>query len=154
MTYNAFRTWVTGEVVNAAQMNEQIRDNGTELAKGGFSVVIDGGGAAITTASSIDVRVPYKSSISAVYMFADQVGDIAIDIYKTLSSDFGDAQPNDSDSITSSDTPTISCDDYDEDKALSGWTTALAEGDMLRFYVESCLAIEKCTIACDVSRSS
>lgn len=34
MAKKAFKTWVTGEVVTAAQMNEQIRDNGNELWKG------------------------------------------------------------------------------------------------------------------------
>lgn len=151
--YNNPRSYVTGEVVTAAMMNEN-RDNVMALAESGFSVVFDGGGAAITTASQIDVRIPFKSSITGIYMFADQVGDLSIDIYKMASSDYTTTQPNDSDSITASATPTISCDDFDADVSLSGWTTGLDDGDMLRFYVESCLVITKCTIACDLSRSS
>jgi hypothetical protein len=41
MAKTAFRTWVLGEIVTAAMMNEQIRDNGNEIWKGTTAGDID-----------------------------------------------------------------------------------------------------------------
>jgi len=41
MAKTTFRTWVTGETVTAAQLNEQIRDNGNEIWKGTTNGDID-----------------------------------------------------------------------------------------------------------------
>jgi len=154
MAYNGPRTWVASETPTAANFNTEVRDNITELAKSGFTVVIDGGGAPIDTASFVDVHIPYKCSIDAVYTYADTVGDITVDIWKRVSSDFGTNQPSDTDSITASTPPAISCDDYDADSTLSSWTTTLNAQDMLRFYVEACLVIERVSIGVETSRSS
>ena len=154
MAYNGPRTWVAAETPTAANYNTEIRDNITELAKGGFTVVIDGGGAAIDTATFVDVHVPYKCSIDAVYTYADTVGDLTVDIWKRTSSDYGTNQPTDTDSITAATPPTISCDDNDADSTLASWTTTIPAQTMLRFYVEACLVIERASIGVETSRSS
>jgi hypothetical protein len=41
MAKSTFRTWVVGEVVTAAQLNQQIRDNGNEIWKGTTAGDID-----------------------------------------------------------------------------------------------------------------
>ena len=41
MAKSNFRTWVTGEMVTAAMLNEQIRDNGNEIWKGTTAGDID-----------------------------------------------------------------------------------------------------------------
>src|SRR4029079_8241351 len=49
---------------------------------GGIEVVIDGGGAVITTGVKGDVQIPFAGTIAAVTLLADVSGSIVIDIWK------------------------------------------------------------------------
>lgn len=51
--------------------------------------------------------------------------------------------PDDADSITAAAPPTISSDVKSQDAALSGWTTSITAGDILKFNVDSCTSIRK-----------
>ena len=156
MAWTAPKTWTTGEVVSAANMNAHLRDNLNALIGIGWNVVFDGGGAAITTDTYIDVRVPCKCDITSVSAFGDDTdGTITVDIYKILSSDYGTAQPLDSDSIVASAPITLDTDSsgYSYDATLTGWTKGLVAGNLLRYYVEACATTTQCTIETDVNRS-
>jgi hypothetical protein len=52
MGWTAPRTWVTGELVTAAQLNEQIKDNEVELRAGGTAIASQATGDVITATSS------------------------------------------------------------------------------------------------------
>ena len=49
--------------------------------------------------------------------------------------------------------PTITTATKSEDATLTDWTTALAEGDILAFNVDSCTTIERCVVALFVEYS-
>lgn len=103
--------------------------------------IIDGGGFPIVPDSYGDVQIPYAVTIVAVRMFADQAGDLVADI---LASDYAGFPP--SASITASAPPTLSSADHSEDTTLTGWTTALDAGTILRFVVDSAATITRVTI--------
>ena len=155
MAFTAYRTWVTGEVVTAAQLNEQIRDNGNALLPIGWNVVFDGGGADITTDTYIDVKAPCKCTIASVEAFGISDGTITVDIWKITSSDYGTAQPTNSDSICGAAPITLDTDDYgySYDGTLSGWAKVLVATNMIRYYVEACSGTTKCTIVTVANRS-
>ena len=156
MAFTAFRTWVTGEVVTAAQLNEQIRDNGNALLAIGWNVVLGGSGSVITTDTYVDVRVPCKCDITSVEAFGDDTdGTITVDIRKIVSSDYATAQPADSDSIVASAPITLDTDDsgYSYDATLTGWTKGLVATNLLRYYVEACATTTQCTVYTDADRS-
>lgn len=44
MAWTAPRTWVTGELVTAGNLNEQVKDNETELRAGGGGYRVAGDG--------------------------------------------------------------------------------------------------------------
>lgn len=117
-----------------------------------FGVVIDGGGATITTGIKGDFVVPYACTILGVTALADQTGSIVVDVWKDTYANF---PPTDSpDTITASAPITISTATKSQDSTLTGWTTTLAAGDILRFNVDSATSITRVAIAFDVRRTA
>lgn len=112
-------------------------------------VVFDGLGAELVTGIWGDESVHFDGIIVRWRLLAIEEGDIQIDIWKA---DFASFPPTVADSITGSDTPTLSGTDHDESTALTGWTTAITgpsadhAGDTLRFNIDSVSGITKATL--------
>lgn len=103
--------------------------------------VIDGGGNVITTgAKKAYVTIPYACTITKSRLIADQSGSIVIDIWKDTYASF---PPTVADTIVASAKPTLSSAQKSEDSTLTGWTTSLAEGDILEVNVDSVASITK-----------
>ena len=115
-----------------------------------ITFVIDGGGSAITTGIKGDLEIPFACVIARVTMIADQSGSIVVDIWKDT---YANYPPTDADSITASAPPTITTATKSQDSTLTGWTKAIATGDILRYNVDSCATIEKCTLALKVKKT-
>ncbi len=122
----------------------------TDLGKSGLNVIIDGGALAITTGIKFDVEVPYDCTITQVDALADQSGSIVVDVWKDSYANF---PPTDADSITSAAPITISSATKSRDSTLTGWTTTLTRGDILRFNVDSCTTITRVTLGFTVTRT-
>lgn len=115
-----------------------------------IEVVIDGGGAAITTGIKVDVEIPFACTINRVTMLADQSGSIVVDIWKDT---YANYPPLVGDSITASAKPTITTATKSQDATLTGWTTSVAAGDTLRFNVDSVTTIERVTLSLKVTKT-
>jgi hypothetical protein len=144
-------TITTTELANNAVETANITDGHVTVAKlstgaktGQITVVIDGGGAEITTGIKGDLEIPIGVTLTAVRMLADQSGSIVVDIWKDTYANF---PPTDADSITAAAPPTISTATKSEDTSLTGWTTSVTAGDILRFNVDSVTTIERVTIS-------
>lgn len=123
----------------------------TELARAGFSVVIDGGGLAITTGlKPIALRMPYDGTINSHTTLADQSGSLVVDVWKDS---YANHPATDADSITASAPITISGATKATDSTLTGWTKTFSEGDLLYFNVDSCTSITWAMINFDVTRT-
>lgn len=116
----------------------------------GISFVIDGGGSAITTGIKGDIEIPADCTIESVRLLADQSGSIVVDIWKDTYANF---PPTDADTITASAVPTISTATKSEDTTLTGWTTSLSKGDILRFNVDSAATVTRVTLAIGLRRN-
>lgn len=121
-----------------------------DIKLGTISYVIDGGGGVITTGVKGDLEIPFNCSIIAATSLADQSGSIVVDIWKDTYANF---PPTDADSITSSTPPTISSATKAQDTSLSGWTTSISAGDILRFNVDSCTSVTRCLISLKYRKS-
>lgn len=117
---------------------------------GCITYVIDGGGAAITTGIKGDFSVPAGCTITSVTALADQTGSITIDIWKDTYANF---PPTDADSITSAAPVTISSATKATDSTLTGWTTSISAGDILRFNVDSASTVTRVTLEIRVTKS-
>lgn len=116
--------------------------------KRSIQIVIDGGGTEITDGIKGDFMMPYAATISKVTALADQSGSIVVDVWNDT---YANYPPTDADTITASAPITISSATKSQDSTLTGWDTALAAGDILRFNVDSCTTITRVTINIEVS---
>ena len=125
-------------------------DIGWEDDVASIQIVIDGGGSAITTGVKGFLEVPFACTINRVTMLADQSGSIVVDIWKDT---YANYPPTDADSITASAVPTISATTKSQDTTLTGWTTAIAAGDILGFNVDSITTVTRVTLALKVTKT-
>lgn len=109
--------------------------------------VIDGGGSAITTGVKGDIEVPFACTIQQVTMLADQSTTTTVDIWKDTYANF---PPTDADSITAAAVPGTSAALKDQDATLTGWTTSISAGDILRFNVDANDNAERVTVSLEV----
>lgn len=115
-----------------------------------ITFIIDGGGSAIATGIKGDLHIPFACTINEVTMLADQSGSIVVDIWADSYANF---PPTDADSITASAVPTISTATKSQDSTLTGWTTSVAAGTILRFNVDSVTSITRLTISLKVTKT-
>lgn len=115
-----------------------------------ITFIIDGGGAAITTGLKGYLEIPFACTIIGHTTLLDQSGSIVIDIWKDTYANF---PPLVADTITGSDKPTVSAAVKAQDLAPTGWTTAIAAGDILAFNVDSITTATRCTISLKVVKT-
>jgi hypothetical protein len=134
---------------------DYVLHNGTNLVRAestsSVNFLIDGSGSAITTGIKGDIRVPFACTITGAYLLADQTGSIVIDLWKDTYANF---PPTVAGTITASAKPTISSATKDDDTTLSGWTTTVSAGDIIRVNVDSCTTIQRCLLVLTFKRTA
>lgn len=105
--------------------------------------VVDGGGSVITTGLKGDLQIPFACTILEVTMLADQSGSIVVDIWKDS---YANYPPTIADTIVAAAKPTISSALKSLDATLTGWTVAVAAGDILRYNVDSITTLTRVAI--------
>ncbi len=133
------------------------KDNGTASivdvtganATGSIGFLIDGGGAAITTGLKGSIAVPFACTITSWTLMADTSGSLTLDIWK---SSFASYPPTAAHSITGTAKPAILSDVKAASSALTGWTTAIAAGDILAFNVDAASTITRVSLGLTVTR--
>jgi hypothetical protein len=111
--------------------------------------LIDGAGSALTTGLKGFLEVPFACTITAVRLLADVSGSVVVNIWKDT---YANYPPTVADKITASAPPTISGATKSQDTTLTGWTTAIAAGDILAFNVDSATTITRVTVSLTVTR--
>lgn len=105
-----------------------------------IGIVVDGGGSVLTTGIKGFKSFPIAGTIIGVRLLADQSGSIVIDIWKDV---YANYPPTVADTITAAAKPTITTDTDSEDTTLTGWTTAVAAGDVFGFNIDSVTTITR-----------
>lgn len=119
----------------------------TDIRTRTLTFIIDGGGATITTGVKGDLVADVACTIQSVTLLADQSGSIVVDIWKDTYANF---PPVVGDKITASAPPTITTATKSQDTTLTGWTTSITAGDILRFNVNSITTCQRVTVALKV----
>lgn len=123
----------------------------SDISTAAIGYAIDGGGAAIATGvAGVGLRAPFACTITSVTLLADVSGSIVIDIWKDS---YANYPPTVADTICASAKPTISSGVKYTDSTLTGWTKAIAAGDVLFFNVDSCTTITNVSIVLNVTRA-
>jgi len=113
--------------------------------------IVDGGGTPLLSGLQGYIQVPFACTISSASMLADQTGNIVMDIWKDTYANF---PPTVADSICGPGSkPTITAGIKYTDSDLTGWTRAIAAGDILAFNIDSASAITRVTITLNVTRT-
>ncbi len=112
-----------------------------------LGITISGAGSTITTGTKGFLYVPYACTINSVTLLADASGSIVIDIKKAAYASFPPSS-----SIVASAPPTLSGAQSSQDVTLTGWTVAVAAGDVLAFSVTSATTVQQVSLALKVTR--
>jgi hypothetical protein len=113
----------------------------------GLEYVFDGAGSALTTALEGVLQVPYSGVITSVTLLGDQTGSCVVDVRKATYAAYPTLT-----SIVGGSPPTIAAAQKATDAVLSGWTTAVAVGDVLNFRFASVSGFTRLTVVLNVQR--
>lgn len=114
-------------------------------SSGVLGITIDGGGAAIETGLKGFLLVPYACRIVGWAIVADQAGSCVVDVWKKAG-----AVPSDAESITAAAPPTLAAAQLASGTTLTGWTVAVAAGDVIGFNVDSAATVQRVTVQLEV----
>ncbi len=120
----------------------------TNLATSTINFIIDGGGSAILTGSKGFLVIDFACTIQNNTLLADQSGSIVVDIKKCAYAGFPTTA-----SICAAAKPTLSSAQNSQDAILTGWTTAIAAGDILEYNVDSATTVTRVTLSLKVVKA-
>lgn len=103
-------------------------------------------GPQILSGSYASVRIPVAAVITGWTILADTPGSAVLDVWKA-----NGAKPTNSNSITAAAKPTLTSSAFETSSTLTGWTTAIDEGDVLTVEVESVTSCTRLTLQLEVS---
>jgi len=124
-------------------------NNSIGVLDGTIQASFGDGSAEITTGEKMWMAVPFDCEITGYTLLADQVGSITIDIWKDT---YADYPPTDADSITAAAPPSMSSL-IKAQGVLTGWTTSLSKGDILKFNVDSITTCTRVLLVLDITRA-
>ena len=109
----------------------------------------DNTGIVIPTGVQGEIQVPFACTITGVFLYSDMTGSIVIDLWKDTHAAY---PPTIADTICASAKPTLASASKYTDTTLTGWTTAVAAGDIIRVNVDSASTLTRFTLAIRVKR--
>jgi hypothetical protein len=109
----------------------------------------DANGSTLQTGVQGDMSVPFDCTITGVSLLADYAGSMVLDIWKDS---YGNFPPTVADTICSSAKPTLSTASKYVDTTLTGWTTSISAGDVIRISIDSVTSITRITLTITVNR--
>lgn len=132
-----------GQVGEIATLNASGKLTAAQARPVDINFVIDGRGSVITTGLKGFVRVPFKGTITGWSILPVQSGSLVVDIWKDT---YANHPPAVADTITSGAKPTLTATTKATSSTLTGWTTAVAAGDILAFNVDSVATVTNATV--------
>lgn len=140
MAWSVPRTWTTGELVTAAIMNQHVRDNLNVLNPTAVSLVVDGGGAAITTGSKLMFSAPFPLTVDQWDIVTPgEASSIQFAVYAVS---YGGFPPTGADSISVASPITTSSAAKNQDTNPSAWGT-IAQGEVVALIASAVSGVTK-----------
>lgn len=130
-----------GLTTNTFQIFEKKSDSAIPL-------VIDGGGVVIATGTKFAFSVPFACAIVGYDLFGDQTGSIVVDLKKATYANYPTTA-----SITAAAKPTLATARKATSTTLTGWTTAVAAGDVIEVVVDSAATLLVATLVLKVRKT-
>lgn len=114
-----------------------------------LGITIDGGGNVPTTGLKPFIKIPYACTITGWTMVSDIVGSAVIDIWKDIEANF---PPTIADTITAAAKPTLTAQQINTGSP-TGWTTAVAAGDIIQFNLDSASTLTRVQLFLQVNKT-
>lgn len=133
--------------VNAGETDFELAASGSGGVRS-VSAQFGGPGGSISASDTVWVRVPYSGTITKVSLLADATGSIVIDIWKDT---YANYPPTVADTICAAAKPTLSSANKSEDSTLTGWTTSVTAGDVLKFNVDSVSGLTQVALLLEIT---
>lgn len=133
---------------------ETLRERSWHAPEAAIGIRITGAnGAGIRTGLKSHHTVPFNCSIVGVRLIADAAGSIVFDIKRTR---FASLPVDDGDTLTplAIGRPKLVAAQWNEDRALFGWSTVLLQDDILAYQVLSASGINSVTLSLIVDRNN
>jgi hypothetical protein len=111
-----------------------------------ISYVIDGGGSVPSTGAKGQISIPFACTITGWVLTADASGSAVVDVLRSSYSGFPTTT-----SLASTDKPTLSTAQKNENLAVSVWTTAINAGDIIQFNLNSVATVQRINVAINVT---
>lgn len=106
-----------------------------------INFVIDGGGAALATGSKGYIVTDLSGTINSWTILADTTGTVVVDVKKSTYAAFPATT-----SIASSDKPTLTDSQKNQNNTLTVWTTSISSGNILEFVVDSASTVTRVVV--------
>lgn len=132
-------------VIKRTSVGDITTDSGTTA----ISFCKDNSGSALSTGVQGDISIPFDCTITGVKLLADQSGSIVVDLWKDV---YANYPPTVADTICASAKPTLSSATKYNDTTLTGWTTSVSAGDVIRYNIDSVSTITRILISLTVTR--
>lgn len=116
----------------------------------GLLCIFDGGGSALTTSMYVDIEVPFTCTIERWTLLGDQSGSVEVYIWKDTYDNF---PPTIADSIVAAAPPTVTAAAKNQSSTLTGWTTSISAGDILRVGLTSVSTFTKLTLSLKILKT-
>ena len=112
----------------------------SDIPQTAFGITVDGGGSAITTGSKGFIQIPYDMTITRWTVLANASGSVSLDVTKSPYANF----PTGFVSIDGTTiAPRLISEQASTDTTLTGWTTAVTEGDIIQVSVDSATTVQR-----------
>ena len=110
----------------------------------------DGGLGDIAVGAACDLFVPFGFTIDRATLLGDAAGTLQVDI-RVVS--YAAHPPGPTHTICGGSPPTLASTNRAQDSTLTGWTTVIAAGSVMRFIVTASAGVKRATLVLDGSRS-
>ena len=134
-----------GNEFNVSGVPNSLLEN--SVKKRAINFISDGGGSVLTTGVKSYVTVPYDCTVQSWTILAENSGSVVVDVWNDT---YANYPPTVADTIAGTEKPTISSGVKNQDNSLTTWTTALSQGDVLGFNIDSVTDITKISLSIDV----
>ena len=145
----AITVTVTSSVANAVYASAFI-DSGSGVPLAGQVVCeFNGGGIPPSVGVDQDVVLPFTGTLTGWQIAADRVGSATIDVWMAAWTSYPPTSAND---ITGGNPPALASAASAESTSLTGWTTAITAGDVMRFELAAVATVTRVLLVLTYTR--
>lgn len=135
--------------VGAAVWTETTGGGGGGNTSGQFIAGFDAGDFLLTAGKQQDIIAPFTGTITSWTILADETGSAVVDVWVDT---YANYPPTVGDSITAAAKPTLSGSNKATSSTLTGWSTAVVAGDVLRINLDSVSGLGRLLLVLAYSR--